>query len=470
MSKHLLYTLLLAAGSLLTFHACSLDIPPADEQTEITNTKDARSLLSSAYRSYPHFEYQLSLLSDDFCPTTLSRDDTDQKNLYQWQDLNISENTENVWNSYYTTIAGCNALLDRMGEVVTEGAEDEAEKACIEAEAKTLKAMCYFDLLRLFAPAYSAGTDKDGIILKDNFVYGEDVARTSIGDCVEHIRTLLFEAKDVDNQPTSNGWLSQTAVIYLLAELELYAQNYGQAAQYAEQVLDKADDSMFAESAFAQLWSAGACNARIFSFYTDETFYTNIQSFDMAAGDMYMLNPVVNTYAETDVRKAYHVYEFPEENDGTNVSCYVGKYNKMNREGTTIQYINTMRYAGAYFIAAEAYSRQSGQEDKAAVLNDYLEKVGAAPVDMGLRGEALTQAILTEKQKEFVGEGVRYFDLKRTRKATDTLQRLNNDNTGVSGTIKGDDYRWTFPIPKSEYLYNDAVSQNDGWPTNRPNQ
>lgn len=34
----------------------------------------------------------------------------------------------------------------------------------------------------------------------------------------------------------------------------------------------------------------------------------------------------------------------------------------------------------------------------------------------------------------------------------------------VSTTIKPDDYRWTLPIPASEYRYNTLVKQNEGWP------
>ena len=50
------------------------------------------------------------------------------------------------------------------------------------------------------------------------------------------IRTLLTEAADTENAPEKNGWLSQTAVYYLLDELELYAGQYGQAAIYAEKI------------------------------------------------------------------------------------------------------------------------------------------------------------------------------------------------------------------------------------------
>ena len=47
------------------FCGCSLNIPPPDQISDpdaITNVSTARSLLTSAYISYPHYEYQLSIL------------------------------------------------------------------------------------------------------------------------------------------------------------------------------------------------------------------------------------------------------------------------------------------------------------------------------------------------------------------------------------------------------------------------
>mgnify|MGYP002594381384 CR=1 FL=1 len=75
-----------------------------------------------------------------------------------------------------------------------------------------------------------------------------------------------------------------------------------------------------------------------------------------------------------------------------------------NKESKSIQYINVMRYAGAYFIAAEAYSRQTGQEGKAIEkMNEYLEACQATPMEDDLTGTDLIEAIHKEKQKEFAG-------------------------------------------------------------------
>jgi hypothetical protein len=95
------------------------------------------------------------------------------------------------------------------------------------------------------------------------------------------------------------------------------------------------------------------------------------------------------------------------------------------------------------------------------MVNRLLSAYGAEPLDDSLEGDALIDAILREKHKEFVGEGVRYFDLKRIGKP---LQRYKNLGSGVSAVIQPDDYRWLFPIPESEYKYNDLMDQNPEWP------
>ena len=82
-------------------------------------------------------------------------------------------------------------------------------------------------------------------------------------------------------------------------------------------------------------------------------------------------------------------------------------------------------------------------------------------LDASLSGAPLLKAILQEKSKEFAGEGERYFDLKRYRKSL--LSDWNLSATMKNKPIKPDDYRWLFPIPKGEYLYNENISQNAGW-------
>jgi hypothetical protein len=92
----------------------------------------------------------------------------------------------------------------------------------------------------------------------------------------------------------------------------------------------------------------------------------------------------------------------------------------------------------------------------------FLAAYGAELLDQGLKDEQLIEAILYEKQKEFAGEGVRLFDIKRQGKQ---IVKKGNFGSGTSLVIKDDDYRWLFPIPQSEYKYNDKITGNNPqWP------
>lgn len=441
-----------------TATSCSVDVPPPDLYSDpdaITTIESARSLLTSCYLTYPHYEYEFSTLGSDFCPTSLSGKDVEQQNLYNWQDLAISKLATEVWLAYYNTIANCDILLERLPGVTDTGG---GEKDIITAEAKTLKAMSYLQLLRIFAPAYSRGADADGIVLKSH-VGLEFPPRTSIAACTDYIRGLLTEAVAVDHAPAQNGWLSQTAARYLLAELELYAGRYAEAARHARQVIDEAPAGAMTARNYSRLWETSSFEGRIFAFSTTNSYYSSIE-FDAAEGDYFALNPALHL-SQADARRA--VSEFPKTMGGAE-RILLGKYNRQNKSGQTNTYIDQMRYAGALFIAAEALAR-SGEEPQARqLLNGYLAEMGATPVPDDASGTALVEAILLEKAKEFAGEGVTWFDLKRTQAA---LPRLSRWGSAASTVIAPTDYRWTLPIPSSEYKYNEQVTQNEGWPINR---
>ena len=102
--KNIIKKALLFTGSTLLLAACSLNVPPPDQFSDpdaITDVNTGRALLTSCYLSYPHQEYDFSLLGNDFCPTNLSGKDVETQNLYNWQDKNISNLSSTVWPAYY---------------------------------------------------------------------------------------------------------------------------------------------------------------------------------------------------------------------------------------------------------------------------------------------------------------------------------------------------------------------------------
>ena len=165
----------------------------------ITTVDTARELLATAYSSIPRYQMEFSVLGDDFYPTTYANQYAEMQNLYNWQDNAITDLSSQVWNDYYMTVAYLNALLDRIDDVKTEDETGALELQNVRSEALALKAYCYFDLLRIYAPAYSEDVlDRDGIILKNRLEL-DFLPRSSVRVCVEEIASLLSEAAKVSN-------------------------------------------------------------------------------------------------------------------------------------------------------------------------------------------------------------------------------------------------------------------------------
>ena len=214
----------------------------------------------------------------------------------------------------------------------------------------------------------------------------------------------------------------------------------------------------FPSEGISNLWAKDSYAGRIFAFNTHSTYYSNIQ-FSIQEGDYFCVNPKLNV-GTSDLR--YTSFTYPFVMNGT-VRTLLGKYNRCNKLNQTTAYINTMRYAGAYYIVAEAYCRKGETEAARVLINHYWHCIGVSEAPAGITKQALLELILTDKQREFVGEGVNFFDLKRTHLAS--LPRYSQWGTSASSSISSTDYRWNFPIPVSEYRFN-SVEQNAGWPSN----
>ncbi len=419
----------------------------------ITTVATARELLATAYNTLPRYQYELAVLSDDFYRTNYTKQDAEIQNLYLWQDNALTNFSEQIWREYYLTVAYINALLQRVDNVVTDGPEDESELQKIISEAKILKAWCYFDLLRFYAPAYSeTNLERDGIILKDRLEL-DFLPRSSVKTCVETINRLFEEAAKVEND-SPVYYLGSVARNALRAEFELYLGRYDKVVEYGSPLMAGVE-SRWTEASYEDLWSDDASDDRIFAPYIFDSFYTGL-CYDKEIGDYFRLSDDV-AYEDGDIRKEWSEYSGPM---GA-VRC-LGKYNRMYYENTEVRYVNILRYSGVCFTVAEAYARSGNETEAIALMNGYLSARGVAALPSSIEGNALIEAILREKQKELVGEGTRYFDLKRLGR---NVPRYD-DKGGMVSEIRSDDYRMLLPIPKSEYKYNKNITeanQNPHW-------
>ena len=143
------------------------------------------------------------------------------------------------------------------------------------------------------------------------------------------IRTLLNEARNVDNTQKNVYWLSDKAVAYLQVELELYAGNYPAVLELTKDLETEYPESVLGADVYKYLWSSENSDARIFGKYQLEQIYMDIRFDTFEKGDYLVLSQNVD-YEEEDIRKEWSEIPFVMP-DAKNVRL-LGKYNKLNRD------------------------------------------------------------------------------------------------------------------------------------------
>lgn len=120
-----------------------------------------------------------------------------------------------------------------------------------------------------------------------------------------------------------------------------------------------------------------------------------------------------------------------------------------------------IRFAELYLIAAEAEFNLGNPDQAATYLNvvrTRAAKTGKA-AEMQFTGSQVTlDLILDERAREFAGEQLRWFDLKRTGKLID---RVKADNPNAAGGIQN--FHLVRPIPRTQV---DAVTNKDEFKQN----
>lgn len=120
-----------------------------------------------------------------------------------------------------------------------------------------------------------------------------------------------------------------------------------------------------------------------------------------------------------------------------------------------------IRFAELYLIAAEAEFNLGNPDQAATYLNVVRTRAAKAGkvAEMQLTGSQVTlDLILDERAREFAGEQLRWFDLKRTGKLID---RVKANNPNAAGGIQ--DFHLVRPIPRTQV---DAVTNKDEFKQN----
>ena len=395
-----------------------------------------------------------------------------------------STSTMGLWSSAYSAILGCNKVLTAIdeGKFSRDGVSDEQINN-IKAENLFLRALAYFDLVRVYAQPYGyikekglTGVEAMGvpIVLKDDLsarpsrnTVAEVYENLIIPDLVEAER-LMSDSYVRAGVKDVVATVTKPVIQALMARVYLHHEDWQLAADYATKVIKNGRFRLLSGDRFVSMWDGSVDVAPqsgseiIFEVYVSQSDGSRSDLGDYLTapevaggagyGDVRVSNDLINLYDATDVRltgltktnSKYSGYRWSTKYPGKNGQL---AYNN----------VPVLRISEMYLIRSEAIYRGATVSGVTAI--DDLNRV-ATNRNAEAYATVTLDNLFEESRKEFLFEGHIFFDMKRLQKS---LVRTDYDLDPLTKNIDFPSYRWALPIPENDILYNDNMDQNPGY-------
>jgi hypothetical protein len=401
-------------------------------------------------------------------------------NEYQGLDNTNITRIADMWRAFYQSIRNANIVISRVKLATAISDEDKIK---YEAEAKYLRALWYFHLVRNWAGVpIRTEANMDSIDVKRSSA--EEVYNLIVSD-------LVFAEANLPENPRLIGTPSKLAAKTVLTDVYMHLGNYSEARNKANEVIQSNKFSLVNVSVpedFDKIFGPEVVNS------TEEIFYLKFsrtppgQNFSYPQythypgsgyyppGGFYTFysdseaNPFIKNWDKGDLRYSFNWYS---QTFGLGPNTILNK--KFSDKVTTTGGGNDYpmyRYADLLLFYAEAEARVNN-----GPTTDAMEKLNMvhrraygknplAPVptvDFEIADynslEAFIDLVVQERGYENVAEGKRWLDLKR-------LGIAEEKALAVKGKAMNEKHL-LWPIPTIEYNYNKAINpasdQNPGY-------
>lgn len=394
------------------------------------------------------------------------------------------------WESLWGVVAQSNAMINFVPERVSASIPETAVKNAL-GEAHFMRAAAYFYLVRIWGAVPIIENNLDHVYdpqvpknrIEDVYEFIERDLQFAIDNCYEKIRGENYEA---------NIHVSSGSAKALKAKVHLYQEEYLEARQLAEEVINSGEFKLFGidlpsksyadlfltennnnqESIVQMQWTAqgyGRGNAMQASFA--------ISSQITGTGDGYgVIGPTLDlqdAYEDGDVRRKPTImlegdyypeilseeggYTVPETVNAQLTKAGIKKYvvgtpEDNGGEGSSHSAANNtyiMRYADVLLIHAEAIlAGQPSTSDPAALdsFNTIRQRAG-----LGSFPSITLENILQERRIEFAIEGDYWFDLGRIDRQM-AIEIISNQERGIYSNETGEVYSENYTPSSEDFL------------------
>lgn len=452
--------LLILAGTMILFAGCAkkwLELEPKSEVSAdvLLQTPEGFSIaLNGIYTSLSSYTLYGGELTHGMvdvlarCYDLKNTTQYDQLKNYDYVSAGMDQRINSIWALAYSTIANCNALLEEMNKK-DDGFFREHERARLEGELLTIRAMLHFDLLRLYAPAPVVG---DGTAIPYYTALSNvPMPERPTSEILQLIITDLTRSKQVQrdfdtrldakesfqgfrfrfyNDPTFYGpdkrgfRMGYYATTALLSRVALYAGDNQLARENAMEVINDETGDKGATVSFtpATIINVGEYD-RLLSEDLIFALYRQRYEKDFNKVTFLMANAsqIFGADLNFDYRKKCYL-----TNDGRQLLKFD---TTQDREGNITSAIPMIRLSELYHIAAETLY-DSDPDGALDLLNTLRTKRGCSfPLSPMPDKSAFEDAVINDARREFTGEGKLFFLYKRLNK---TILDETNGNQALT--------------------------------------
>ena len=416
--------------------------------------------------------------------TTASRD---------WEGINsfytsISSNTyvKEAYLTNYNAIYKANQLLEKIAEKGDVIFTNPADKTAMAAEARFLRAFCYFDLLRWFGrvPLIDK-TMTAGEASKIKRTAVADVYRLIISDLELAIPDLLPSYDNANyGRVTKYGAKALLGLVYMTRSSPTYGidgamlglNEWDKAYQQLNDIklsglyafgtdyepIFKTEGNANKENVLTISYTQNISTPVGGNFMVELGYEPYFASVNLSAQGALEARPIstgfMKLFTAADKRQLYGIATSYTVASGTYKGSYTlpvfkkyidpARYGN-GREDWGVDFMIT-RYTDVLMLMAECTLHGGGgtQADVDAIVNRVRTRAGVPANAVNITLDQLFE----ERRKEFFAEGTRWFDLIRSGKAVATMNawRIAEDTENKIRTI--DNNSLLYPIPLQELL------------------
>lgn len=389
-----------------------------------------------------------------------------------------------AWKSPYIVIGRANRIIAAAeGGALSDAAEAKATIDQYAAEAKVLRALAHFDLVRIYGKPYTEdqGASLGVPLVTEVLESNAKPARSTVAEVYTQVVKDLTEAISSNALATETepGYVSVWGAKAILSRVYLNMGDYANALSVAEDIINSGA-ALWTRDQYFKAWDASTPNESEFLFRlnvagsTDNNDLNGIGNLQQRDGykemvatkkfvDMLTSDPKDvrnNMFLPAKAEKEVAVY-------GTN-KVFLNKLRGQGGNLRNVTIVPIIRLSEVYLTAAECAFRNNDKTKAVEYLNDLVKNRTTTVASLATVDNITLDRILIERRKELIGEGQRYFDALRnnetiTRYTSEADKGWHKTLSKEAQSFNRDYFKAIAAIPQAEINANPNIKQNTGY-------